>query len=226
MTKRVIVCCECYAIVFCDGFYDWWDSFSCLFIVFVYLLFLFGECGDWLSWLFSRLIEMIVVFGSAWLNDCLLLLYFLTHFVIDRYDCILRLIVCRVCFERVFDWMIVWIVCRDCLSGLFYVILFWFIVERLWSCAGCFLLNGCDFVRKKKNYGRTVHCNVAVVKSYVKMSVRWFKRLIFWFGCVLFVVKTLLCSERRFANDATQNRLANRNRYFFAPNKQRFVLLL
>lgn len=46
---------------------------------------------------------MIVVFGSAWLNDCLLLLYFLTHFVIDRYDCILRLIVCRVCFERVFD---------------------------------------------------------------------------------------------------------------------------
>lgn len=56
--------------------------------------------------------------------------------------------------------MIVWIVCRDCLSGLFYVILFWF------------LLNGCAFVRKKKNYGRTVHCNVAVVKSYVKLSAR------------------------------------------------------
>lgn len=198
-------------IVCRDWFYDWWDSFSCLFIVFVLRVFLFGECGDWLSWLFSRLIEMIVVFGSAWLNDCLLLLYFLTHFVIDRYDCILRLIVCRVCFERVFDWMIVWIVCRDCLSGLLYVILFWF------------LLNGCDFVRKKKNYGRTVHCNVAVVKSFVKLSARWFKRLIFWFGRVLFVVKTLLCSERRFANDASQNRLANRNRYFFALNKQRFV---
>lgn len=35
---------------------------------------------------------------------------------------------------------------------------------------GCFLLNGCDFVRKKKDYGRTVHCNVAFVKPYVKMS--------------------------------------------------------
>lgn len=44
----------------------------------------------------------------------------------------------------------------NCLSGLFDVI--------------CFLLNGCAFVRKKKNYGRTVHCNVAVVKSYVKLS--------------------------------------------------------
>lgn len=44
---------------------------------------------------------------------------------------------------------------------------------------GCFLLNGCDFVRKKKNKGLTVHCNVAVVKPYVKMSAVWFKRLIF-----------------------------------------------
>ena len=35
---------------------------------------------------------------------------------------------------------------------------------------GSFLLNGCDFVRKKKNYGRTVHCNAAVVKPYVKKS--------------------------------------------------------
>lgn len=35
---------------------------------------------------------------------------------------------------------------------------------------GCFLLNGCDLVRKKKNYGRTVHCNAAVVKPYVKKS--------------------------------------------------------
>ena len=35
---------------------------------------------------------------------------------------------------------------------------------------GSFLLNGCDFVRKKKNKGLTVHCNVAFVKPYVKMS--------------------------------------------------------
>ena len=44
---------------------------------------------------------------------------------------------------------------------------------------GCFLLNGCDFVRKMKNKGLTVHCKVAVVKPYVKMSAVWFKRLIF-----------------------------------------------
>lgn len=35
---------------------------------------------------------------------------------------------------------------------------------------GCFLLNGCDFVRKKKNIGLMVNCNVAFVKPYVKMS--------------------------------------------------------
>ena len=34
----------------------------------------------------------------------------------------------------------------------------------------CFLLNGCDFVRKKENKGLTLHCNAAVVKPYVKMS--------------------------------------------------------
>lgn len=66
--------------------------------------------------------------------DCLSLPFF----VIDRYDCLLRLIVCRVCL--------------------------------MWFCFGCFLLNGCDFVRKKKNKGLTVHCNAAVVKPYVKMS--------------------------------------------------------
>lgn len=44
---------------------------------------------------------------------------------------------------------------------------------------GSFLLNGCDFVRKKKNKGLTVHCNAAVVKPCVKMSAVWFKWLIF-----------------------------------------------
>ena len=41
---------------------------------------------------------------------------------------------------------------------------------------------------------------VAVVKPYVKMSAVWFKRLILWFGRVLFVVKTISCAERRFAS--------------------------
>ena len=92
-------------------------------------------------------------------------------------------IACCVCFGRVFDWVIL-----DCFFWLFDLILFWLFIERL-----CFM-------RKKKNYGRTVHCNVAVVKPYVKMSAVWFKRLIFWFGRVLFVLKTLLCSECRFAS--------------------------
>ena len=47
------------------------------------------------------------------------------------------------------------------LCGLFVdVILFWFFIER------------CDLVRKKKDKGWTVHCNVAFVKPYVKMSAR------------------------------------------------------
>ena len=116
---------------------------------------------------------------------------------------ILRLIdeiVCRVCFDGLFfecfDWDVAGIVFFDCLI--------WLIVP-----VGCFLLNGCDFVRKKKNYGRTVHCNAAVVKPYLKMSAVWFKRLIFWFGRVLFVVKMFSCSERRFANNEKVNRLPN-----------------
>lgn len=67
---------------------------------------------------------------------------------------------------------------RNC----FFVCLWVFFIERLcglFVLTVCFLLNGCDFVRKKKNYGRTVHCNAAVVKPCVKMSAFWFKRLIF-----------------------------------------------
>lgn len=128
-------------IVYCD-----W-----LFIVKEFWL---RDCVDWLSWLLSRLIDMIVDFGSFWLN-------------------------------------------------------------------------GCDFVRKKKNYGWTVHCDVAVVKSYVKMSAADYRRLfIFRCGRVLFVVKTLSCSERRFANETSPNRLTNRNRYFFCAEQAAICLVL
>lgn len=123
-----------------------------------------------------------------WLRDCVNCLSWLFVWLILR---LIDEIVCRVCFFMF--WAYYWlsgagIVFSDCLI--------WLIVP-----VGCFLLNGCDLVRKKKNKGLTVHCNVAVVKPYVKMSAVWFKRLIFRFGRVLFVVKTLLCSERRFAND-------------------------
>lgn len=42
MIKRVIVCCEWYAIVFCDRFYDWLMRW---FVVFV--MFCFGRVFDW-----------------------------------------------------------------------------------------------------------------------------------------------------------------------------------
>lgn len=132
--------------------------------------------------------------------------------------------VIMVCFERIIDWEILWIVCcgcfcdwfYDCLTRWFFVfvcyVLFLGVID--WMVAGIvcrdwlfrlvvFLLNGCDLVRKKKIIGLTVYCNAAVVKPYVKMSALWFNRLIFWFGRVLFVVKTLLCSGRRFASDTS-----------------------
>ena len=139
-------------------------------------------CMAWWFFVFVMFCFWVLLNGCV---DCLLWLFVWL---------ILRLIdemVFRICY--VLFWAFYWlsgsgIVCRDCLM--------WLIVP-----IGCFLLNVCDFVRKKKNKGLTVHCNIAFVKPYVKMSVFRFKRLIFWFGRVLFVVKMLLCSERRFAND-------------------------
>lgn len=125
-----------------------------------------------------------------WLRDVgCLLWFFVIDFTFDWWDSFSCLLV-MFCFLGVIDWMVAGIVCCD--------FLMWLIVP-----VGCFLLNGCDFVRKKKNKGLTVHCNVAFVKPYVKMSALWFKRLIFWFGRVLFVVKTFSCSERRFASGAS-----------------------
>lgn len=60
-------------------------------------------------------------------------------------------IACCVCFERVFDWEIL-----DCFFWLFDVILFWLFIERL-----CFM-------RKKKNYGRTVHCKLPLLNPVSK----------------------------------------------------------
>ena len=100
----VIACCVCFERVFdweivwvilvvivcvIDFTIDWWDSFSCLFVM--------------------------------------------------------------VCFGRVFDWEIL-----DCFFWLFDVILFWLFIERL-----CFM-------RKKKNYGRTVHCKLPLLNPVSK----------------------------------------------------------
>ena len=137
---------------------------------------------------FCRNCLLCLFWACFWLRDCVgcLLWFFCDWF----YVWLMRwfvVFVLKVCFLNVFDWVVAGIVFSDCLI--------WLIVP-----VGCFLLSGCDFVRKKKiMVGRCI-CIVAVVKPYVKMSAVWFKRLIFWFGRVLFVVKTLLCFERRFAS--------------------------
>ena len=112
-------------------------------------------------------------------------------------------IACCVCFERVFDWEILdcllwlflWLilrlidemVCRVCFEGLFFEC-FWlsgcgdcfFWLFDLIDCSGwLFFVEWLWFCEKEKDYGRTVHCNAAVVKPCVKMSALWFKRLIF-----------------------------------------------
>lgn len=61
------------------------------------------------------------------------------------------------------------------------------------------------------------------------MNAAGYRRLfIFRRGRVLFVVKMLSCSERRFVNDTSPNRLTNRNRYFFCAEQAAicFVLFL
>ena len=104
------------------------------------------------------------------------------------------------CFLGVIDWMVAGIVCRDCLM--------WLIVP-----VGCFLLNGCDFVRNKKNKGLTVHCNVAFVKPYVKMSALWSLRLF------LLILVSIVCCENvflfwtSFCEWRKLNRLPNRDGY-------------
>ena len=58
MIKRVIVCWECYAIVFCDRFYDWLMRW---FVVFVFWVFLIERFGLfflvlWFDWLFRLVV--------------------------------------------------------------------------------------------------------------------------------------------------------------------------
>lgn len=124
-----------------------------------------------------------------WLRDCVgcLLCLFWACFCLANAG-----IDCRGCFRGwligllflvVLGWMIV---CCYCIS--------WLILRLIDMIVdfGSFLLNGCDFVRKKKNYELTVHCNVAFVKPYVKMSALWFKRLF------LLILVDIVCCENVF----------------------------
>ena len=169
-------------------------------------------CLVYLRWVFMKGVFAV---GSEAVAVCDIIIFKNIAFCRNYLSCLFVMF----CFGRVFDWEIVWVVCCgffvidftfdwwDGLSCLFWRFVFWIVLSDclIWLIVpiGCFLLNCCDFVWKKKNKGLTVHCNVAFVKPYVKMSARWFKRLILWFGRVLFVVKTLLYSERRFASNAS-----------------------
>lgn len=131
----------------------------------------FIDCrGCFRGWLIGLL--FLVVLG--WMIDCCYCISWQILWLIDM------IVYC--------GWLYVVVVCRDCLGDWFYdwwdslSCLFWrFVWACFWlrDCVGCllqlfdvicfgFLLNGCDFVRKKKNKGLTVHCNVAVVKPCVK----------------------------------------------------------
>ena len=142
-------------------------------------------CLVYLRWVF---IKGVFAVGSEVVAVCDILILKTLHFVV---------ITCRVCY--VLFWACFWL--RD--FGLFFLIVWFDWLFRLVVFVIDFAFDWWGLVWKKKNKGLTVHCNVAFVKPYVKMSARWFKRLILWFGRVLFVVKTLLCSERRFASGAS-----------------------
>lgn len=92
-----------------------------------------------------------------------------------------------------FDW---W----DSFSCLFWRFVFWlFLIERLCGlfdvidCSGwLFFVERLWFCEEEENYGRTVHCYVAVVKPCVKMSAVWFKRLF------LLILVGIVCCENDF----------------------------
>lgn len=108
-------------------------------------------------------------------------------------------------------WVCFWL--RD--FGLFFLIVWFDWLFRLAVFLIDFAVDWWGLVWKKKNKCLTVHCNVAFVKPYVKTSALWFNRLIFWFGRVLFVLKTFSCSERRFANDEKVKSFAKQWRILF-----------
>lgn len=147
----------------------------------------FRNCLLCLFWAFfiERLCGLLVV------------VVLLIDFTIDCWDSLSCLFV-MFCFERIIDWAIL-----DCLLWLF----LWLIVP-----VGCFLLNGCDFVRKKKNYGRTVHCNAAVVNLCQKeCALIQTVDLLIW-ACIVccenaFVFWTSFCERHKL------NRLPNSDGY-------------
>lgn len=134
-----------------------------------------------------------------------------------------------ICFESVFGWEIVLIVCCGCFL-IDFTIDWWdrfscllcFVFRVLlieWLRGLFFLIVWCNYVlvfcwtvvifweRRKIKVWR----GIAMLPLLNPMSkwVLWSMRLNFWFWWIMFVVKMLLCSERRFANNEKVNRLPN-----------------
>lgn len=166
-------CCVCYNGLFWEHF--WLRDFG-LFVMIVLVI----DWWDSLSCLFWRFVW--ACFDWMIVDRFLLLLLWLINMIVYC------------------DWLFIvkefWL--SDC--GLFDVVVFVIDFAVVW----------CNFVlvfywtavilceRRKIMVGRCIA--MLPLLTYVKKSALWFKRLIFWFGRVFFVVKTLLCSERRFAS--------------------------
>ena len=102
-------------------------------------------------------------------------------------------------------------------GALFFLIVWFDWLFRLAVFLIDFAVDWWGLVWKKKNKGLTVHWKLPLLNhmsKWVRSDSR-FKRLIFWFGRVLFVVKRLLCYERRFANDEKVKSFAKQWRILF-----------
>ena len=89
----------------------------------------------------------VLFWACFWLRDfgLFVVVVFVIDFTIDWWDGL----------SCLFWRFVFWIVLSDCLI--------WLIVP-----IGCFLLNGCDFVWKKKNKGLTVHCKFPLLNPMSK----------------------------------------------------------
>lgn len=149
---------------------EYMKSFFFVFVVHYFIMLLPVVFFVRLRWVF---IKSVFVVGSEAVAICDIIIF-------KKSWCIIRLYVVFVLRAFLIE--------RLC--GLFVVVVF--VID--------FAVDWWGLVSKKKNKGLTVHCNVAFVKPYVKMSVVWSMRLNFWFWWILFVVKTFSCFERRFAS--------------------------
>lgn len=125
---------------------------------------------------------------------------------------------CVDCLSWLFLWLIYEIVFRVCFDGLFFGCfwlrdfgLFFLIVWLFRLVVFCWTVVIWWGRRKIKVW--RVHCDIAFVKSYVKMRALWFKRLIFWFGVYFLLWKRFLVLNVVLRMTKKLNRLPNSDGY-------------